>query len=284
LKDFFNSVRFRIILGIVVLLVGMGVYTVATDGEAFVVSQGVYRLFEPVLKATSSVVDSVTTKVDAILNSKQYYEENQALKQEIYDLNEKLVDYEENKQELEELKKFVNIKEDNPNYDLSAPCSIISKSSSDPYCSFIIDKGSEDGIELYDPVVTGSGLVGIISEVAETYSTVTTILSPNISVGAVDAMSNDTGVVQGNASQSVDGLTRLIYLDKENTLKVGDTITCSGSSGTFPKGFLIGTVTEVGVEETGLSAYAIVQPFVDIDKLTSVIVIMDFNGQGVGGD
>jgi rod shape-determining protein MreC len=260
----------------------MGVYALSNDGQAFLVSQGLYSIAEPILKVTSSISDKVSSNVDAILNSKEYYDENQKLKQEIYDLNEQLADYEDTKNELEELKKFVNIKEDNPNYELSAPCSIVAKSSTDPYCTFTIDKGLEDGIELYDPVVTGSGLVGVISEVADEYSIVTTILSPDISVGGVSIKSSDTGVVQGNATQAMDGLTRLIYLDKENKVSVGDTITCSGTSGIFPKGFLIGTVKEIGIEETGLSAYAIVQPFVDIDKLTSVIVIMDFDGKGVG--
>jgi len=260
----------------------MGVYTLTNEGQAFLVSQGVYTIFKPVLKFTSSISDNISANFDAILNSKEYYNENQELKQEIYDLNEQLADYENNKKELEELRKFVNIKQDNPTYELSAPCNIISKSSDNPYCTFTIDKGTEDGISLYDPVVTGSGLVGIISEVAINYATVTTILSPDISVGSMSIKSNDMGLIQGNATQSVDGLTKLIYLDKQHKISVGDSIACSGNSGTFPKGFLIGTVKELGIEETGLSAYAIIEPFVDIDKLTSVIVITDFEGQGIG--
>lgn len=284
MKDFFGSIKFKVILCLIVLLIGMGVYTVSSDGRAFLVSQGVYDLFEPVLRVASNVSDTVSTSVDAVVNSREYYDENQELKQQIYDLSEQLEDYEATKKELEELRKFVNIKEDNPTFELSAPCNVISKSSTDAYRTFTIDKGLEDGIDLYDPVVTGSGLVGIVSEVADKYSVVTTILSPDISVGAVDSKTEDGGIVQGNSVQSVDGQTRLIYLDKENSVSVGDTISCSGNSGTFPQGFLIGRVTEVGVEETGLSAYAIVEPFVDIDRLTSVIVVTYFDNQGVGSD
>lgn len=284
LKEFFRSIKFKVILCIIVLLVGMGVYTLTSEGRAFLVSQGVYTLFEPILNVTSSISDSISSNVDAILNYKDYYNENQELKQEIYDLNEQLADYENNKKELEELRKFVGIKEDNPTYELSAPCNIIAKSSSDPYCTFTIDKGMEDGISLYDPVVTGSGLVGMISEIANSYAVVTTVLSPDISIGAMSIKSTDMGIIQGTATESVNGLTKMMYIDKENKLSVGDTIACSGNSGTFPKGYLIGKVKEIGVEETGLSAYAIVEPFVNIDKLTSVIVITNFDGQGVGSN
>jgi len=262
----------------------MGVYTLTNEGRAFLVSQGVYTLFEPILSVTSSISDSISANVDAILNSKEYYNENQELKQEIYDLNEQLANYESDKKELEELRKFVGIKEDNPSYILSASCNIISKTSSDPYCTFTIDKGTEDGISLYDPVVTGSGLVGMISEVANSYSVVTTILSPDISVGAMSVKSTDMGIIQGTATESINQLTKMMYVDKENTISVGDTIVCSGNSGIFPEGYLIGTVKEVGIEETGLSAYAIVEPFVSIDKLTSVRVITDFEGQGIGNN
>lgn len=284
MKEFFRSIKFKVILCIIVLLVGMGVYTLTSEGRAFLVSQGVYTLFEPILNVTSSISDSISSNVDAILNYKDYYNENQELKQEIYDLNEQLADYENNKKELEELRKFVGIKEDNPTYELSAPCNIIAKSSSDPYCTFTIDKGMEDGISLYDPVVTGSGLVGMISEIANSYAVVTTVLSPDISIGAMSIKSTDMGIIQGTATESVNGLTKMMYIDKENKLSVGDTIACSGNSGTFPKGYLIGKVKEIGVEETGLSAYAIVEPFVNIDKLTSVIVITNFDGQGVGSN
>ncbi|MCC8068285.1 MAG: rod shape-determining protein MreC [Ruminococcus sp.] len=284
MKEFFRSIKFKVILCIIFLLVGMGVYTLTNEGRAFLVSQGVYTLFEPILSVTSSISDSISANVDAILNSKEYYNENQELKQEIYDLNEQLANYESDKKELEELRKFVGIKEDNPSYILSASCNIISKTSSDPYCTFTIDKGTEDGISLYDPVVTGSGLVGMISEVANSYSVVTTILSPDISVGAMSVKSTDMGIIQGTATESINQLTKMMYVDKENTISVGDTIVCSGNSGIFPEGYLIGTVKEVGIEETGLSAYAIVEPFVSIDKLTSVRVITDFEGQGIGNN
>lgn len=282
MRDFFNSIKFRVILCILIILVGFSVYTVATDGQSSIVSRGVLKVFKPILQVTSSISDKISYNFDVLFNSNDYYDENVRLKQEISDLNEKLVDYENNKKELEELKKFINIKEDNPNYELSPPCNVIAKISSDPYCTFTIDRGSNDGISLYDPVVTGEGLVGMISEIAKDYAIVTTILSKDISVGAMSVRTTDMGIIEGNAEQSLKGLTKLSLLDKDNRISVGDVITCSGNSGVFPKDFLIGKVVEIGMENTGLSAYAIVQPFVDINKLTSVMVITDFNGQGIG--
>lgn len=282
MKDFFNSIKFRVILCILIILIGFSVYTVASGGKSSVISQKVYQVFSPVLQITSSISDKLSAQFDGFFHSNYYYDENLKLKQEISDLNEKLVDYENNKQELEELKKFINIKQENPTYDLSPPCNVIAKNSGNPYCTFTIDRGSNDDISLYDPVVTGEGLVGMVSEIAKDYAVVTTILSKDISVGAMSVKTSDMGIVEGTAEQSLKGLTRLSLLDKDNKISVGDVITCSGNSGMFPKNFLIGKVVEIGMEDTGLSAYAIVQPFVDINKLTSVMVITDFNGQGIG--
>lgn len=282
MKDFFNSIKFRVILCILVVLVGLSVYTVATGGQSSMISQGVYKVFKPILQVTSSVSDRLSIQIDSFFHSNDYYDENLRLKQEISNLNEKLVDYESNKQELEELKKFINIKQDNPTYELSPPCNVIAKNSSNPYCTFTIDRGSEDGISLYDPVVTGEGLVGMVSEIAKDYAVVTTILSKDISVGAMSVRTTNMGVIEGDTEHSLKGLTKLSLLDKEHKISVGDVITCSGSSGMFPRNFLIGKVIEIGIEDTGLSGFAIVEPFVDINKLTSVMVITNFDGQGIG--
>lgn len=38
------------------------------------------------------------------------------------------------------------------------------------------------------------------------------------------------------------------------------------------------------MEESGLSAYAVIQPAVSLERITSVVVILDFNGKGANYD
>ncbi|MBQ8435387.1 MAG: rod shape-determining protein MreC, partial [Oscillospiraceae bacterium] len=137
--------------------------------------------------------------------------------------------------------------------------------------------GSNDDIKLYDPVVTSEGLVGIIVNVANSYSTVRTILSPDLSIGALCVESRDTGIIEGSLKYAADGKCKMIYLDKNNKIKKGDLIITSGNSGQFPQGYVIGNVTETGIEESGLTAYAVIEPAVDPTKISNVMVITEFD-------
>ena len=53
----------------------------------------------------------------------------------------------------------------------------------------------------------------------------------------------------------------------------------AGNSGLFPKDYAIGTVKELSFEDNGLSACAVIEPCVDITRLSSVTVITDFTGK-----
>ena len=57
---------------------------------------------------------------------------------------------------------------------------------------------------------------------------------------------------------------------------VGDTVETSGRGGVFPKGILIGTVESVQPEESGLSYYAVIKPFVSVDSVSSVSIITEY--------
>ncbi len=72
------------------------------------------------------------------------------------------------------------------------------------------------------------------------------------------------------------------YISKTADVKEGDIIVTSGSE-TFPANQLIGTVTEVGMEDSGLSRYAVIKPAIDPDNVSTVFVITSFNGQGGQG-
>ena len=77
----------------------------------------------------------------------------------------------------------------------------------------------------------------------------------------------------------LNGQTKLIHVPKKNKLKRGDLMITAGNSGLFPKDYPIGTILEIGFDSNGLSVCADIQPCVDVNRLTSVIVITDFSGK-----
>ena len=280
MRDFIKSTRFKVLLAFLAFLVGIMVYAVTKGGYSVSGASFINTVTKPFRAASNSISAKMERTVDKLENADKYYEENERLKKQIGELNAQLTDYDAIKAEVEELRKFVTIKENNEDYQLSQPCKVLSYVTNDPFKSFTIDKGSADGILVNCPVVTAEGLVGITVEVSKHLSTVRTILSPDLSVAAVASSSNaDQGIIEGNVLSSENGQTKLIHVPKKNKLKRGDLMITAGSSGLFPKDYPIGTILDIGYDSNGLSVCADINPCVDVSRLTSVIVITDFSGK-----
>lgn len=275
MKDFFFSRTFKVIVCILALIVGIMLYSATQSG-----GNAVQKIISPIQEFSTNISSSVQSWLDMLTNARQYYEDNQKLHEQLDELYLHIVELEEVKKENEQLRKVIGLKEEFPDYEFSPPCSVISRTTNDPFGSFVIDKGSADGISLYDPVITDAGLVGVVSGVSTTYSRVTTIYSPEVPVGAYCIRNDSSGIIEGDAELAADGLCRMKYIDRESDIKVGDIIVTSGTSGLFPKNRIVGTVSEVKIEESGLSLTAIIKPNADISHAQSVFVITSFIGQG----
>ena len=182
MREFLKSTRFKVLLAFLAFLVGIMIYAVTKGGYSVSGASFVNTVTKPFRSISNSISMKIELGLDKLSNADEYYNENQRLKEQIGELNNQLTEYEALKAEVEELRKFVTIKEQHEDYILSEPCSVLGYTTNDPFKSFTIDKGSAEGIEPYCPVVTAEGLVGITVEVSEHVSVVRTILSPDLSV------------------------------------------------------------------------------------------------------
>ncbi len=279
MANFFKSTKCKIILFVLALLIGVMLYAVFVGGYT-ISSIGVFKsLVMPFQRASNAISEKVEYVLGIYTDADAYYQENQALKEEIASLNAQLADYESTKAELAELQEFIGIKEEHTDYTLSSPCEVIGYVTNDPYNAFMIDSGTNDGIALYDPVVTVQGLVGIITEVSADTATVSTILSPDVAVAAYNSSTRETGVVCGDVSASRDGKTHMDYLQIGTKSAENQVVLTTGENGYFPKNYVIGYVSEVGLDDSGLAAYAQVKPAADLNHLRMVVVITDFDGK-----
>ena len=194
----------------------------------------------------------------------------------------KMIDYESVKEENKQYEEILGLKEEFPDLKFSPPCNVIARTQNDIYESFTIDKGSRDGIKIHDPVITKSGLVGIISEVELTYSKVTTILSPEYPIGVYCVETKEPGYIQGTYDIAKDGLCSMKGISLDSSIKIGDIIVTSGNSELAPKERMIGTISEVTTDKGGLTLNAKIKPIVDISQVKNVFVITAFEGQGQG--
>lgn len=280
MRDFIKSTRFKILLAFLAFLIGIMIYAVTKGGHSVSGASFIQTITKPFRSASNGIGMKIEGNLDKITKADEYYEENKRLKAQIGELNKQLTEYDALKAEVEELRKFVSIKEEHEDYVLSVPCSVIGYTTNDPFKSFTIDKGKADGIKPNCPVATAEGLVGITDEVSEHVTTVRTILSPDLSVAAVCSASlADTGIIEGDIIASEEGCTKLSHVTTENKIKPGSLMITAGNSGLFPKDYPIGTVREMEYDVSGLSMCSVIEPCADITRLTSVIVITDFTGK-----
>lgn len=278
LKDFFHTRSFKILLASVFVLLGLMLYTTSVGSS--VTANLLGFISAPMQKISTGVTTNAAVLAeDVTVSNEQLQAENNALKEEITKLREQLVDYYEMKQKNEQYETVLELKKANKDYQM-LPATVIGRDPNDVFYSFSIDQGSLNGVSKNDPVITGDGVVGWVSEVYTTSSRVTTLFSPNTKIGAIAKKTRDTGVTGCDIQLADEGYIKLAYLTSENTIEAGDIITTTGLSGMYPKDLLIGTVKELRYEDNGVSQYALVEPFVDVKNVRDVFVLTDFEGKG----
>ncbi len=156
-------------------------------------------------------------------------------------------------------------------------CNVVQWSSSNWSSSFTNSKGKNSGIVLDDPVVTEYGvLVGQITELGETWATVSTVMDVDMSVGAYVGTSGASGMSVGEFALMKKKEAKLTFLADGAQIFVGDEVLTSGSGGAFPAGLLIGTISNVQTEAGGQIEYGIIKPECSFDTLVQVFVIKSF--------
>lgn len=271
MKDFLKSKSMKIFLSVVLVVIAISVFSNSTKSN--IVSSAVNGLTFSLSKVTAASANEDKRSIDEIRA------ENEKLKKENADLRTQLVDYYDTLTENARLWKFYDLKKENPQYSL-VPSMVLRRDSNDDFYSFTLDKGTTSDISVNDPVVSENGLVGWVSEVDLNTCKVVTILSPQTNVGAIDNKTHDTGVVSGSAKYCDDNLTTMTKLNASHKIKKGHIITTTGISGLYPKGLIIGEVTEICYDTYNTSYYAVIKPYDNIKKLTELAIITDYTGQG----
>jgi rod shape-determining protein MreC len=213
-------------------------------------------------------------------------EENSSLREEIAELESSLADMEATKDENARLREYLDVKKTYPNFSLAD--ALIIGTESENYSTFLtLDRGYGDGVEVGMPVIVKSGLVGSVCEVGYSWCRVRVITEASSGVGAYVERNGELGVVSGDISLKDTGECKLTYLSEDADIEVGDLIYTSGIGSVYPRGLLVGRVTEVGIDEYLRKKTATVDCAVDFESLRYVMIITDFerhveSGEGKG--
>lgn len=281
MREFFHSVKFKILLGIAALLLGLMTYVAVTAGREATPQQIINTITYPFVKAANAIADGVGGFFDKLINADKYKSQNDELMAQLTEMYKHTMDYDSLEKENERLREMLGIKQKQPDFRFSEPCDVVSHNANDLYGGFTINKGKTDGLSQNDPVMTSVGLVGRITSIGDNYAKVTTVISPQVNVGVYTMRTKATGVIENDVSSAQKGLCLMSDIMKEADIKEGDIVFTSGKSGLFPADVMVGTVTEVYDDPNGLTKHALIEPAENIKSVSSVFVITDFNGKGI---
>lgn len=207
-------------------------------------------------------------------------DEVESLKNENQELKDQLVDAEIMADENAWLYHYLTMKEERGDWSLCAASVIASATASgeggDYATELTLNRGSASGIAAGMPVVTGSGLVGVVVEVGLNHCRVMTLLDTSVSVGAVTTRATENGLCEGDYAGLHEGHATLKNLPEEADVEVGDIVVTSGRGSVYPYGIPIGRVTEVTSNAFVRTTEAAVQPFTDFSDLTQVMIITKY--------
>lgn len=278
MRFFLRSKKFKILSATLIAVLVIAILAGVVGGVMFPGSGLASTIISPFQKLVTSLTGSISDTYTAFTKSTELMDENDALKAEIAALNEQLTDYQDALAENEFYKEYLEIKEQNPDFQFQSAM-VISRDSADAYGTFTIDRGSLHGISAHDPVITAQGLVGYIEEVSLTSCKVVTILNPNLSAGGYDSRTADAGILNGDAKLAESGMCRLYNLPRSASVTIGDFIVTSGG-GIFPRGLIVGKVADIKQETLDTTITASVAPTAELNDLRQVMVITYFTGQG----
>lgn len=278
--EFFRSKKFKVLACVVAALLVGTIFAALSHNGTSPVSSVLSAAFSPIERFSSFVAEKTNGFTVNFRSSASYLERVKELEAEIEKYQVQLVEFEQTKQKIAVYEEFLDVKEENPDYEFE-DASIIARDSADMYYSFVIGKGSSSGIEVNDPVIYGKHLVGVVSSVKINTAVVKTILDPELNAGAYDVQSREYGYVTTNNELSSDEKCMLPGLKSSTSITSGSVICTSGIGGIYPKDLIIGTVDEVLNDTQTVSVYAVIEPGVAIADLQDVFVIKSFDGQGI---
>lgn len=278
--QFLKSRKFKTFLTVICALTVGAVLAVAVRSSSSPFTSAVGVVFSPLQKLSGAVAEKAQWLADSFRGSGSYLQEIERLEQKIAEYESKIVDYNAMKQKLASYEKMLGVKEENPDYALER-ATVIGTDSADMFSSLIIDKGSNEDISVNDPVIYGNYLVGIVSKVHPSYCVVRTLLSPELKISALESQTRETAYVTTTIDLSQKGSCMLSGLERTTAVTPGGVVITSGIGGTYPKGIIIGTVSEVAESKYDLSNYAVIEPGVDVKEIEDLFVITDFEGQGI---
>ena len=232
-------------------------------------------LFVPIQKGINYVGWYLSDRADNLQDLRAVMADRDALQEQVDQLTMENSQLMQEKYELEDLRTLYKLDRSYSDYSKVA-ANVIGKDSGNWFHSFTIDKGSKDGIEVDMNVLSGSGLVGIVTKVGADWAQVRAIIDDTSNVSAMISATADNCMVSGDLKLMSEGCIAISQLkDSDNQVEFGAKVVTSQVSDKYHPGLLIGYIQELHMDANNLTKSGTIAPAVDFEHLRAVLVITD---------
>ena len=274
MNGFFKSKTFIVILPL--LLLGGGIPAIlGAMGQGDIVRDAAVSLLTPLRRGAYAVGDAFRGYGEYFTEFDRLKAENEELAAALKDAEAQISDARLIADENEWMRAYLGIKRLHTDFTL-CDANLIGREAGTYMTAFTLDRGSGAEITVGMPVITADGVCGRVTEVGRTYCRVSTILSYDASIGAYVERSGEVGIVCGDLARGKDGECLLRYLPFDADIEVGDRILSSGLGSVYPRGLVIGEVTEVTGDAYDHTKVAVVRPAADLAGLTRVMILTGY--------
>ena len=290
MKNLFKKFHFRINLKSKHLLAIMTFFcvsaivaTLASGVTSAPLKEAAGLIIVPFEKSIASIGQWMTGVQDSFREKEDLIQQNKELQTTVDTLTEQNNVLLQDQAELARLEQLYELDEEYTDYPKVA-ARIISKDPGNWYDTFMINRGSNDGIRVDNNVIAGKGLVGIVTEVGSNWATVRSIIDDSSNVSAMTVSTDDICVVEGDLELIDEGKLRFSQLyDREDKVSVGERIVTSNISDKYVEGLFIGYVSEIELDTNNLTKTGTLVTPVDFQHLKDVFVITTNKQDAVQG-
>jgi len=233
-------------------------------------------VFVPMQKGINTVGSWIVSRADDLKSLQDVMQENKKLQAEVDRLTQEMNTIKLERYELDNLRELMELDQKYPSYEKVA-ARVIGSDGGNWFNTFLIDKGSKDGIEKDMNVIAGSGLVGIVIDTGANYAKVRSIIDDASNVSGMSLSTADRCIVNGNLATMNDG--QVIEFSslkcEDGAVEVGEQLVTSHISDKYLEGILIGYVSTIERDSNNLTYSGTVTPAVDFQHLQEVLVVLD---------
>jgi len=228
----------------------------------------VLEIASPVQRVIGAPVDGVRGVWSNYVDLLDVREENDRLRSRIAQLQEESLQYRE---ALVASRHLQHIAEMRDEFEMPMlPSEVVGLDVSPWFRSVLVDRGASHGVLAGNPVITASGVVGLVTATSDHASKTMLLLDRQSAIDGIVQRSRVRGIVRGTGR----GQLQFEFVVRDSDVEEGDVVITSGLGAVYPKGLRIGTVGALFDPGGQLMQTATLEPAVDFGRLEQVFVML----------